>query len=263
MTKSAKKYKYPSIETLQPVIDQIQSKSDHQVIASLKRFEDQRTSYSSPDYTKDRSTLCAFHIALNERGLTSPSFRPFPKLDKFTGLSDEEKTLGCDIQIINLHYMFCHHKEKYTPEELEFRSLFKGSIFDFSLASKYALKGWKADTSSDISLSADEPLQLELSTYRGQEARSRLHTIYESLKKMKTELNRYHVLPISRLRLEDIPVLLDVYECLRYGRGSAKLATRFYKLKKGVYYYDTEDRSYRYMSKKKKWFEDQLKVKEW
>jgi len=263
MTKSHSRYSFPSIEKLEPVLELIRSKSDVQILTSLRSYAHKTTGHSKSDYLKSREKFCAFHIVLNERGLIAPAFRPFRRLYKNTDLSAEEQMLGRDIQVINLHYLYCQHHGRFEPIEVSFKNLLSSDNFDFELASIYAAKKWKAETYSKYSLMLDNVTQMELSTFRNQAVRDRVKSIRESTRQMKVKLHNHIASPRSRILAADINKRLDEYECIKYAEGSPILAARFYKLKTGVNPSTNDKNSSEYMRKRKKWFETKMNTASW
>ncbi len=264
MTTPSSTYQFPSIETLQPVLDLLRSKSDSKLIHSIKKYENKSSSRSTENYINSRETICAFHLVLNEKGLLAPAFRPFVKLSKNKGLSDIEKILGNDNQVINLHYLHCQHKGKFIPTEKEFKKVSLNDNFDFDLASEYASKEWLAETRSDISLMLGDATQLELSTFISKKNRDRRKSILNSCRTANLRLVNYSNEPRSRFSYFDIPKRMEEYYCLKLAKGSPSGAVKFYSLITGTAYNNGNQKcSNELMRKRKKWFGNKIGIRSW
>lgn len=262
MTKSKTSYLFPLMSDLEPLTDVIESKSDIVILSNIEKYDKNSMGFMT-DYFKSRATFCAFHIVLNRRGLISPAFRPFWRVSKHIGLNEAEVMLARDLQVINLHYLYCQHFGRFPPTEVQYKNLFNTVMFDFELASKYALEEWRADTYSEYSLLIDDETPLELSSFRNEAVRSRVGSINESKRKMTKKLHEHARNPYSRINYWDVADKVLQYECLKYGRGSPSVASKFHKHITGKAFSKNEKSASELMRKKKNWFEKRMDVTSW
>lgn len=92
------------------------------------------TAGDPPPYMGNRDRICAIHLALNSKNAISPRFRPIRRAKSVLSLSEADKTMTNDLQVIDLHWLACrgfktHHKD--------WKTMFS-PVFRFDRAEKFA-----------------------------------------------------------------------------------------------------------------------------
>jgi len=248
-----KEYRFVSNKKIQNACERLRKIKSERLDGSLRRLIKAGTAVER--YNESRVSFCAINIIFNERGYISPAFRDFRKLRSHTGLTDDQEVLASDRQVIDLHWLYCQHRDKVMPSEDEFRPIFTGVDFDFQLASRYAKKKWRADTRATISLKLPEKIQKELAVYRSEKTRKRLAQIQKTKSTVEQKIRQRASEASSRLSLDRVEEYLRSYHCLALADGSPSDAVYFLERMTGSSVPSEKLKSARVaMANRKKWF---------
>lgn len=119
------------------------------------------------EYDEIRSEHCAANIQRNFIGVRAPAFRsgrkarPAHIFKKGEEYPDYE--LSNDRQVIDLHWLFLHHKNEIDTSDEDFGALYERDDFDFELASEIVNKKGGGKLKANI-LGLSSDTQLEMAT---------------------------------------------------------------------------------------------------
>lgn len=129
---------------------------------------------STKHYDSVRAEICAIHIEMNLRQQHAPRFRPQSKLRKTPDSRDDEN-LGCDRQVIDLHWR-ANSSDKPMSTVIGYERIFDAEQFDFELASTFAQLDWRPHTKV-IQLHLTEDMQWEHAIIQAPSIRDKWRTI--------------------------------------------------------------------------------------
>jgi len=254
---------FPSIEELEPALSKLRSTSDKKLLSTIKRYNERHPSPSFLSHVRSRNTFLAINIVLNERAIIASAFRPFRKVNKHSGLSDGEKLLSVDTQIIDLHYLFENYKDQISPTDEKYKPLFNSEVFDFDLADKFAREVWSVDHKI-LSLNIPENVEMELRVYSQVHVRDHRRNTEKTIPNVKKKLIELKATPHSRLTEENVYNRLDQYRCLKLAKGSPSEAVRLMGVVYGYKYGEDEiSAQKKAFTGHKKWFNDRLGISTW
>jgi hypothetical protein len=259
-----KPYQFFSIESLGKLISNLNGEQDQKLVEAVRRM-DQGGRPSLKSYLDIRDRFCAVNLVLNEKNLIAPAFRPFRRLLNNKGLSHEDSLLGCDRQVIDLHYLFCNHHGRPKPSDNEYKSLFISDEFDYKLASSFASKNWSANHKAGKTLRLTTGLQKELAVLKEKSVYDGVVAVLRKVEKIEVSLYELLDSPDSRFLKDNISDRIEELTCIALGKGSITDTIKFYKLRGGEVPVDDKSyrRLYRRFQVRKKWFVERLGCSRW
>lgn len=177
-------------------------------------------------YSEIRHFVCAISLLLNERQHCPPRFRLLRKLPQTRPgrtLSDDEKMLSNDRQVIDLHWLW--RTNQGNPKK-NWRDVLKTERFNFTLASKFVAKvGSHKNKISELNLLDVEMLQL--AALQGDSIRKRWKDIELGADKANPALRAWKDSPRSRNE-DTLDELVDQYKVLKIAHPDFAMAARLY-----------------------------------
>ncbi|MEW8659043.1 MAG: hypothetical protein AB2603_12015 [Candidatus Thiodiazotropha endolucinida] len=260
-----KNYSFIDDSVIKSYRDKLETVDDSRLNKALQKRNANSVFSKVTLYSHMRDKYCAMNIVLNERQVIAPIFRLFRKPNRNTGLSDDEVLLARDRQVIDLHYLFISHRNSVIPNDKQFRCLFEGDSFNYELASEFALLNWKSDTKAQRSLRLKTSIQEELWFLREKRIVDRHRGVIRSIEKMKHQIHELSDKPTSRIKREEIPARIEEFASLKYARGSATDAVRFFELRGNVRSYCDQERNAlrKRLQMRKNWFAKRLNYTNW
>jgi hypothetical protein len=194
-------------------------------------------------YGDIRLPVCAINLELNLRGGCSPNSRPMRKVPRSRDLTEDEKLLSNDRQVLDLHWLHCRravtagiHRDRFRAEQL-----------DFDWASDFAQRGGTVERKA-IALQLKEADQLLLACIQSRTVAERRRTLQVGVESARQAITDIARTPASRLSPQDMERLLNIHVALRIARGAVALACELLLAMTG------EIVTGKTMSAKKKWF---------
>lgn len=176
---SKRSYSFPIAEAISLRFQSnFSAKSHDEILEALVRVSNLRnkaTGQRVPYEGKVRNLFCALSLELNERTLLAPRFRQARRPAKHNFLSDDEKDLSSDRQVIDLHWLHCRKIVKSISKP-EYSHLLQGANFDFDCANRFAAENDKGDTKVRWLKLADE-IAWELAALETKYMRDRFGTL--------------------------------------------------------------------------------------
>lgn len=145
-------------------------------------------------YPELREITCAIMVLMNERQIAPPIIRDsFASPRTSRGLSDEQKTLINDRQVLDMHWLHCNG---YRAIGGKWKAIF-GDVFNFDLASNFVVQvGTLENKAGELGLTRQDMLLLK--TLRTEAVRKRQDDIRSLLGKARESIRRAYSDPQCR-----------------------------------------------------------------
>lgn len=209
-----------------------------------------------------RRKYLASHFIANEKGLAAPAFRQMVTQRSHQSLTEEQELISRDRQLIDIHYLYCHHRNdlklKKNDETVSFLDR-NSKEFDDYRARAFVCIGARKFIKTGNMLGIPESVQLRLSYYQSDAVRKRVTRANEKAQELSSNLRDYARTSKSRLKPDKLERLSDDLLPLILGRGDVPMALELKCAMNGWDYYGEERREYsKHMSESKRWFEKGL-----
>jgi len=170
-------------------------------------------------YQDVRPGVCAISLELNLRGGCCPGSRPMRKVVRPTHLSDEEKLLSNDRQVIDLHWLWRNQRVKAGIHSQRLQA----AQFPFDWAADFvSRRGSGAQKAKALALAETD--QLLLAVIQTRAVAERRRAIQNAIEATWQAIANIASSPASRLSSEAVAQLQSIHIALRIARGSPALA---------------------------------------
>lgn len=211
------------------------------------------------DYTNDdkRRKYLASHIVANELGLASPGFRAILRQRSLDSLSEVEQLVARDRQLIDLHYLYCHHRWslRFRDHDRTVDFLRRSCTeFDYDAAMQFACIGGRKSIKTQKMLAIPEHIQMKLNYYQSDKIRKQVERANEKCQEVCAELDSYAKSSRCRLKPDKLEQLKADILPLLLARGEVRLAIELKFSMPGVEPDDVYRTYSTAMSESKRWF---------
>ena len=181
----------------------------------------------APDYMTVRDRICAIHLSLNSQNSVAPRFRPIKRAKSAHGLSDAEKNLTNDLQVIDLHWLACRG---FQPHHKDWQSMFT-PVFRLDRAAKF-VNSVGSGENKVLALGITEDREWALSVIQSKAIRSRWNDFNRH---RQEEYLKFSNALAKRPRIPEalIPDRFHCYEALYLARWQRTNAANIYRLRTG------------------------------
>lgn len=254
-------YRFPAGPTFDRLLATFRTK-DPKALAGWAVLEKSPGKPGTTVYRAIRERYCALNLVLNEQGLVAPAFRKIRAPHKHENLTDGEKLLALDRQVLDLHYLHCQHRPAMFPRDALAKEIFGNPDFDFAKASKLASYFARAAIKAER-LRLTQAIQKELFTLRSEEVRNAWRRVNTGRERWHLALREWQSSSRSRLSPADIPERILELVALRLADGCPGLAVRYWQLAVGKRLGEQQVKNKRELLRKRKELFERVGVTDW
>lgn len=159
--------------------EKLKRATDAEIVTLMEKLSSEMVLLEDAKLTTEQIILrrkyCVLSIELNNRGKFAPRFRITPRANKINNLTDLEKLLSKDRQVVDLHWLHCNGLRKKVMQH-GYENLLMEPEFDFKLASRFAAEEKKLSTKSGWLKLTDDWIW-QLSAIQPETIRRKYHVI--------------------------------------------------------------------------------------
>jgi len=184
----------------------------------------------------NRLIYLALHFTANIQGHTAPAFRSMLSSYRSKGHSLEEELIDRDRQLIDIHYLYCNHRQNITLGKPEYIQLLGIDLdeFDYDKAAVFVATRAKAETKAHEHLAIPDLIQFELSFLRCENVRNKMKSLRTDKQTIARKVLEKQGRASSRLTGDKARQIISDVLPLLLASGSPSDAVRYKGLIKGV-----------------------------
>jgi len=225
-------YELPDVNILKAHVEEVKTRDYKQVrkIVLEGRFS------RGPYVDLKRLTYLVFHLTANIHGHTAPAFRSMFSSHRSKGHSLEEELIDRDRQLIDIHYLYCNHRQNITLGKPEYIQLLGIDLveFNFDKAAAFVATRAKAETKAHEHLAIPDFIQYELSFLRCENVRNKMKSLRTDKQTIARKVLEKQGRASSRLTGDKARQIISDVLPLLLASGSPSDAVRYKGLIKGV-----------------------------
>lgn len=170
---------------------------------------------------------CLLNLVLADRGI-APVFRHVVSgVTRAHGLTPEQQTESNDRQVHDLYWLHKKYRHVLNPPNRKMQALLNQNTFDFELASEMvASMNRVADKLKHFGITPS--MQIELFVLKSREVASLSKTYIEKSRRLEIALRERALRPQSKLKIENIPQIMEELMALDLAGGSPTWAATFW-----------------------------------